>query len=578
MRRSVLIVMLDVMVLSVLSLTLGNGDSRFIVPVYRWSSLIERGLEKEQEYEQQLAELRSRAQQQAEALAEAAARQAELQRQKAGLTAEAETARAEILQARTAAEAAKEAARQAIEAEKLARVQAEAETRARAEAEKRAQAAVEQSIQAEAAARAAKELQARADAAAQAAQAAKKQAEAEAARVEAEAAQLQLQTRLAEERAAQARENIAELKQKTEQSTTQLLEMQAELKQAEKQLESSTEAAALARQREQEALEKTAQAARKEQAAIEKMQRLEADRKRALERLQQMDDRLTATQLAEEQAVQALTEARKQAEAARTRLDQIEAEKNQSVWVVRERAIRRFQVAAREESKDPFPNRTTATLYLPLVEFGEQLYAISEFESLRLDWWGIQRAGDLLSFVLNMDHVQAGTLPHQVTEPLLIHTTEPRTVYIPVPRGAEETGLRPIGLKRIKEERIQTGLLFKKEVPDTGLTVEFTPSLDAEGYLLVRTAEAASKVKIEAGDYILTQNGFLVGVMMTRTLCYVIPEHLPAPELRATVTLTKKSGQRYFETLVEDARAVSERIRELPENLRTGSGFSWPSF
>ena len=61
MKKSVLLVMLDVMVLSVLALTSGqqNGASGLLLPVYQWSQLIEKGLEKEKDYEVRLANMKS---------------------------------------------------------------------------------------------------------------------------------------------------------------------------------------------------------------------------------------------------------------------------------------------------------------------------------------------------------------------------------------------------------------------------------------------------------------------------------------------------------------------------------------
>ena len=57
MKKSALIVMVDVMVLSVLSMQVGDGDSRSPIPIHRWSELIERGMQKEELYRSKIAEL-----------------------------------------------------------------------------------------------------------------------------------------------------------------------------------------------------------------------------------------------------------------------------------------------------------------------------------------------------------------------------------------------------------------------------------------------------------------------------------------------------------------------------------------
>lgn len=548
MRRSVLIVMLDVMVLSVLTLTRGGGDAaRFVVPMYRWSSLIERGLEREEAFEQRVAELEQQAEQQAFALAEA-------QRLQAELTAAAQAAR---------------------EREAAAATRADDEAQVRRAAEERALAAREEALSAQAAAEAARERQQRAEEAARTALAAKESATARATQAEAEVVRARTETRLLEQRETEARQRIESLRREASAGAERSAELAAVVREAEQRLAEAARAAEEARQRETDAAQTAAAALERERETLEQMRRIEQEFHRAQGRLEQVDETLQRAREAEQQTQIELATVRRDAETAVQTLEEIARERRQSVWVMREQAMRRFDVDVVVETRDTQPLRTSATLHLPMVELEQGLYAISEFSTLRLDWRGIQRFSSLSEFSVAM-HRPGGDPPLARAPLLFSRQNEPRIVYIPLPRGSGEQGLRPIGLTRLKEERVRSGLLFKAGEPDRSLRVEFTPSLDAEGYLLVRSAEPGSRIDLREGDYILTENGFLVGIMVTRSLCYVIPADLPSPGQRRLLPLRKADGDPHLSELVKQARAAREQIRDLPDHLVEPSRWFWP--
>lgn len=508
MRRSVLIVMIDVMVLSALSLLQSGQGGRQVVPVHRWSSVVEAGLQKEAEYQEQIEALKQAAEEARLAQDQALREQQEAAR----LAAEARQ------REQAAREAAAVAAARKQEAEQRA---ASSETEAKSALEERQEAAVAASL----------------------AEERRKQAE--------------LKAQEAEQAAKAAAASLAALKAESEKvrtelegSSQQLAAMQTRLKELQA--------------REQAAREKAEQALVSEAQSRAKAEAAEQARGEALSRVQQLEAQLAEVREASQEKELKLQEISRQAEVAQEKLEKIEAEKRQSVWVVRDKAIRRFQMYMKEEVPAGADRKKRLTLYLPLVAVGERTFAVTDMESLEFDWRAIQPNGRISAFSLMMDDVVAGSFPHELKQSILVSKLEPRAFYIPVDKKMNGTPLKPIGMTRLKEQRIQKAILFNRETPDLSAKVEITPTLDNRDYVMVKPAEGA-RFKIKPGDYLLTENGFYIGSMLTDEKCYVLPEAMPPAEATVQITVTKPGEEQYFSAFCRDVNAVLELIGQLKD-------------
>ena len=231
-------------------------------------------------------------------------------------------------------------------------------------------------------------------------------------------------------------------------------------------------------------------------------------------------------------------------------------------WVVRDRAMRRFRVFIKLGGRSFLGHTRKSTLYLPLLRMGENLYATSTFGAWELDWWAIHYDGHVSAMSFMMDDITTGSFPYEIQDSFVAPKNEPRVCMVAVDKGDPEVGLRPIGIEKMKADRVRSGILFKKDAPDKSMQVDFTPAVDGSPYLQVHKPEPHQEMIIEDGDYILTENGFFVGVMVSRDSCYVVPAELPPPDAAVEIPLTKPSDAEFYDAFTESAGRVRSMIRE----------------
>ncbi len=564
MRRAVLIVMLDVMVLSVLALNAGKGSSRLLVPAHRWSEVIEKGLQKEQQMEDALQELK-------DALAKAENEALKAQ-DLAKMALEGES---DALKARERLQAEKEATRRALEATRVERESAKAsqllaEEQAKharemaAEAKKREEQSVQREKESLARRRDA-EIAAR-ESLARAGDAVAKAAEAE---VGARAAELRADEALLAERdavAAVARARLEaralevnsataeETARKAEVSEKYALDMTREL---QKQIRDTTERVELAMVREGTALER-ARLAEKER------ERVTEEKDETFVRVEELSASLAAFEQKELNSTERLADARKRLEEYQQQLAERKAEKSKgSVWVKREQALRLLQVVMVETEPGRAPFTRRKALFMPRVKLGENVVTPAEFGNLGFGvWWyqsKVDRYVSRLAFALGPVPGSAaaeGDVTRLVRSPLLFDRSEPRICMVPTERGS---ALQAIGIDALKAEKIQRVLLFKSESPDRRVKVDVTPSVS--GMLLVEVSESSSKSSPEAGDYLLTEDGRFVGLMVNKNECYVFPTAMPQDARMLKVPLVKPEKAAYYNAFVNALDDVRKMVK-----------------
>lgn len=521
MRRSILIVMLDVMVLSVLALTAGQRGGgaglNIPVPMYRWSSMIEEGLRKEQAFQDQVAQLEAQLAEAAE-IAKQALEQAKQSQEVAGqeragnLEMQAQLREAELAAERAGARAAAAEREMQLAAEKAAA----AEQRA-LEMEQREATARERADAAITAARSAEEAALEAERKALA-------AERESTLIEQQMAQLRTEQQTAQKEATL--------------SSTQLQALQKELKQREDALTEARAQSIAARER--------------AAVTVEERERLLAESRRRGEELTQLREEMAALEARKEAEAEKLAQLQEEQRRA-------EEERRKSVWVRRDEALRRLTISYVEyNSHNDQSFRTRRELAMPMVKVGRTVLIPADFRKLGLAKSFFGGLSDRVTDVRGVLAPAAGGGQQLPIRSIVVPGKEPQVCFVEFD-GSVSGALESITMDALKEERLKTALLFTPDEVNEHGRVEITPVIGSD-YLQV---SGTSGKKPKTGDYLLDDRGRFIGVMVTSDECYVTPQVLtrnPAP-LSIPVT-SGKSDELYFTEFIEKLNLARERVKK----------------
>ena len=533
MRRSILVVMIDVMVLSVLALTAGqrSGGGRTIsVPHYSWSAMVEEGLHKEQGYRDEVHRL-----QQQLAQAAALAKQALSQADRAFDDAGRERMGTQEMQARLhAMELAAEKARATAV---LAKREAELATRATAEAKRRVAESERRRSAAEQAAEQARQqaAESRERTAAATLMAEKSLKEAALARSESERLQLIADT------AAAARTQAL---QKATTAGAQIQQLKTQRAEREGKMTDLQISEAAARER--------AKATERER------ERLITQGDQTVDKLVKLSGQVAELEVRKETSDQIIAQMQEDQKLA-------EEELKKSVWVRREESLRGLRISYTEYNSRNNRNFVTKRqLVMPLVKVGRAVLIPADFRKLGL---GRSFLGGLSDSVIEVEGTVRSVIGTEAPLPLesiIVRGVEPQVCFVRF-TGSLDGALSSISMETLKEKRLQTALLFSPGTLNKHGRVEISPMIGTD-YLSVRYS---SGERPKVGDYLLSDRGEFIGVMVTRKECYVTPQVLSRKP--ASIILPIASPQRdgvYFKGFIDNLNRARELMDEHLKNRR----------
>lgn len=526
MRRSILICMLDVMVLSVLALNArqqaGGGAGNIPAPTSRAAQLIEEGLRNDAGYRAEIARLQAQLKESAEvsrkALEQAALAEARSERQRAENRQALEKlhrAELEAVQARSQADAA---AREALlvnqQASEAKAKTAELEARER-EAKARADAALARAAQAEQTAAAADRRAAEAERSADS-------RDTEILAFKVEAAQARAEKDVAEKRAAAL--SAALVRRESDLSAARAAEAEAEAKAA---------------------------------VAVSESERLARKTERVADEL--VEARVSVAALESRGKADEAVIAKLEAEKKKAMADQ-----NASVWVRRDAAMRRLSISYTEHhAGNGKLYRVNKQLLMPLVQIGGFTLVPAEFKQL-----GLQKSffgGGLSDRITDVRGAALPVVGEDRAGPLralIVPAVEPQVCFAHTDAAGSDA-LKPISMEGIKKRRLRTAMLFSSSDVNAYGLVEIVPMLGRD-YLNVRTL-SGSRPKV--GDYLLTERGEFVGVMVKSDICYVLPQKLATPPKPVIIPLREAGRQEgylmQFVSRLNEARALVKQRSEV---------------
>ena len=191
----------------------------------------------------------------------------------------------------------------------------------------------------------------------------------------------------------------------------------------------------------------------------------------------------------------------------------------------------------------PAPSSFSTTTYAPLVYAGDRFWLILHAGDLGVTWRDLDDELDRLAFTALVPGLATPQVLHGPAHPL---GSEPRLMLLDL---RQEPGVMAAlsGASHVKPAALlgRNGLekrgardlyLFKRTGEGLGFAVELAPDLARPGYLLLRSTYnrfinflstqliSTAAQRPEAGDYIVTSEGAIVGVMVDEQRAYVLAD------------------------------------------------------
>lgn len=183
-------------------------------------------------------------------------------------------------------------------------------------------------------------------------------------------------------------------------------------------------------------------------------------------------------------------------------------------------------------------------VYIPLFIADNKVYAASHVTDLGFDW---NKLGNNLKGVV-WKVAMDDRLPALATVqgPALVYPGDPRIITLNCSRDAgvgpsleKLSQVKPTplaGIAVFEKRGTRDIYVFKRTAEDAGFAVDITPDQEHPGYLTIRRSLRPwvnflsdhfllnSGSRPEAGDYVVTAEGTLVGIMVDKTSCCILSE------------------------------------------------------
>ncbi len=205
-------------------------------------------------------------------------------------------------------------------------------------------------------------------------------------------------------------------------------------------------------------------------------------------------------------------------------------------------------------------SRFRSTAYPPLVNVDGRLFVVANYQTLGLGWWALGDGGEItqLSYTVN----KAGDTPWSgpLTAPACALRADPHVVAVEL--NAQVPGLSTMELAG-PDAPLQTDQhklhVFKSTAAGLSFEADTSPDLTDARYLVIKRALRGvaswfenTAYPADVGDYVVTADGKLVGIMVSRERCFIVTKD----NLQACAASIPLADGKKFQQAVEAFRKL----------------------
>ena len=188
----------------------------------------------------------------------------------------------------------------------------------------------------------------------------------------------------------------------------------------------------------------------------------------------------------------------------------------------------------RRDSQQSFTTRFKATAYPPVVNIGGHSYVIATSQTLGFNWWGVSpnalQQGEITELNYDIRHGGETNWAGALTSPACILSADPHAVAIelsdPVP-GLQTMELAgPDAILQTDQRKLN---IFKSSAAGLSFEVDASPDLSDPRYVTIKRPLRGVAAwfenpayRADAGDYMVTADGKFVGIMVSRERCFIL--------------------------------------------------------
>jgi len=191
-----------------------------------------------------------------------------------------------------------------------------------------------------------------------------------------------------------------------------------------------------------------------------------------------------------------------------------------------------LQVAITENdsSKDYPTSHFHSTAYPPVVNVGGRSFVVANGQTLGFNWWPLDSESQITQLKYTL--ARAGDTPWSgaLTGPACALRADPRVVAVELSQPPPAvTTMELAGPDAIVQNDQHRLYVFKSTAAGLSFEIDTAPDLADARYLVVKRAMRGVAAwfenpayRADIGDYVVTSDGKLVGIMVTRERCFIL--------------------------------------------------------
>jgi chromosome segregation ATPase len=225
---------------------------------------------------------------------------------------------------------------------------------------------------------------------------------------------------------------------------------------------------------------------------------------------------------------------RNQTASLASQIEELQARKEGPFKAVKNSRVELRVAISKKRYEGDTPYRFRSTLFPPLVQVDNQTYVIANTEDIGLNWWVLSAAnqrGEITELQFSVAATDGAQSPAALLQAeACVLAADTRVAALPAAAALKNTvGLELAGAEAVLQAGQRTLHVFKTTSAGLSFEVETSPSLEDNRYLQVKRNLRGIAAWYEnpayrpaAGDYLVTTDGKLVGIMVDHEKCFIL--------------------------------------------------------